>query len=183
MKTRRENIEATITDMVTDFLYYDRKEDEELPREAIEESIAAGEISVKEIVELFERHLKAGLGEVKAESVDRICGRIAAPDAPREGACTQAPGHRGECDFLLNTASAMLARLRRDGWAVAIHNDYMQVGEDFTFWLFTHPNGHYLKGEGRTDQDALRQVLAKAIVRHATCDCKSPICTGTRGHP
>lgn len=35
-KTRRQLIENTIDDLVSNFLYYDRKEDEDLPREEIE---------------------------------------------------------------------------------------------------------------------------------------------------
>lgn len=54
----------TISDMVSNFLYYDRKEDEDLPRGAIEEAIEAGEISIREIVEAFRNELNRGL-EVK----------------------------------------------------------------------------------------------------------------------
>lgn len=61
MTTRRELIEATVGDMVKNFLYYDRKEDEDLPRGAIEEAIGKGEISQKEIVKLFKKKLKEGL--------------------------------------------------------------------------------------------------------------------------
>ena len=60
--TRRENIEATVKDLVADFLYYDRKEDENLPSEAIQEAIDAGEISEAEIAALFASELRAGLG-------------------------------------------------------------------------------------------------------------------------
>lgn len=51
--TRRDNILNTISDLVSDFLYYDRKEDPTLPRGAIEEAVAAGEISIDEIVAKF----------------------------------------------------------------------------------------------------------------------------------
>lgn len=56
-KTRREHIMDTVTDMVTDFFYYDRKEDGDLPRGAIEEAIEAGEITVDEIVQKFREGL------------------------------------------------------------------------------------------------------------------------------
>ncbi len=61
MKTRRANIEDTITDLVSDFLYYDRKEDEGLPRGAIDEAVKMGEITAPEIVDLFRKELEKGL--------------------------------------------------------------------------------------------------------------------------
>lgn len=51
--TRRENIIATVQDLASAFLYYDRKEDRELPVGEIEEAIKAGEITEGEIVETF----------------------------------------------------------------------------------------------------------------------------------
>jgi hypothetical protein len=52
--------------------------------------------------------------------------------------------------------------LRAEGWAVAVHNDYHQNGELYTFWLFT--KGHLaVKGEGRTDTDALNQVRREIV--------------------
>lgn len=51
--TRKENILATASDCGYNFIYYDRKEDEELPRGQIEEAIEAGEVTVDEIVEAF----------------------------------------------------------------------------------------------------------------------------------
>lgn len=61
MKTRRERIENTVKDLVGDLLYYDRKEDDDLPRGAIEAAVQAGEITKAEIVELFSQQL----GELK----------------------------------------------------------------------------------------------------------------------
>jgi len=55
-----------------------------------------------------------------------------------------------------------LAALRSAGWSVAVHNDYRQGGEPFTFWLFTNAAGRAIKGEGRTDAEALAQCLARA---------------------
>ena len=57
---------------------------------------------------------------------------------------------------------AALRCLREDGWAVAVHNDYRVNGEPHTFWLFTHPSGHWLKGEGKTDGVALRSCVVQA---------------------
>lgn len=57
MATRRQAILDTVADLASSFMYYDRKEDEALPRGAIEEAIQEGEITVDEIVEDF----RAGL--------------------------------------------------------------------------------------------------------------------------
>ena len=51
----------TVSDLVANFMYYDRKEDEDLPREQIEEAIASGEITVEEIVAKFEKEIKDSL--------------------------------------------------------------------------------------------------------------------------
>lgn len=61
MSERKAIILANVEDMVTDFLYYDRKGDEDLPRGEIEEAIAKGEITVEEIVELFRAKLVKGV--------------------------------------------------------------------------------------------------------------------------
>lgn len=47
--------------------------------------------------------------------------------------------------------------IRAEGWTVAVHNDYRYVGVQHTFWLFTK-DGRAIKGEGRTDADALAEV-------------------------
>jgi len=57
-------------------------------------------------------------------------------------------------------ADSLLAKLRADGWSVAIHNDYRQGGVPHTFWLFTK-DGFSVKGEARTDIGALEQVDAE----------------------
>lgn len=51
----------TVQDLVLDFLTYDRKDDEELGRGEIEEAIAAGEVTVEQIVSLFESELRRSL--------------------------------------------------------------------------------------------------------------------------
>lgn len=51
----------TLEDMIADFLYYDRKEDEELPRGAIEKAIRDGEITIDDIVEKVKYALEQGL--------------------------------------------------------------------------------------------------------------------------
>jgi hypothetical protein len=59
--SRRETIEATVKDLVAELLYYGRKEDEDLPRGAIQEAIGAGEITTAEIVDIFAKELAAQL--------------------------------------------------------------------------------------------------------------------------
>lgn len=51
--------------------------------------------------------------------------------------------------------------LRAAGWTVAVHNDYCLGNIAHTFWLFTHGDGRYVKGEGRTDTEALDQIRTK----------------------
>jgi superoxide dismutase len=54
-------IEDAIQDLVMDLLVYDRQEDEELPRGAIEAAIEADFVSVDEMVEMFRVALTTGL--------------------------------------------------------------------------------------------------------------------------
>lgn len=53
----RETILSTVKDLASVFIYYDRKEDEELPKGAIEQAIADGEITIEEIVNEFREGL------------------------------------------------------------------------------------------------------------------------------
>ena len=55
MKSRRQHILDCTDDLASALLYYDRKEDEDLRVGAIEEAIAAGEITVDEIVAQFKK--------------------------------------------------------------------------------------------------------------------------------
>lgn len=56
--TRKELILGTIRDGVSDLMYYDRKEDEELPRGSIEEAIQKGELTMEDMVDAFREALK-----------------------------------------------------------------------------------------------------------------------------
>jgi hypothetical protein len=51
----REKVLILIDDLVSDFLYYNRKEDEDFPVGKIEEMIQNGEITVDEMVEAFRK--------------------------------------------------------------------------------------------------------------------------------
>ncbi len=66
-KTRRERIINVLTDSISTMLYYDRKEDEDLPRGGIEEAIKAGEITVDEIIKIWSAELIDGLGDTDAD--------------------------------------------------------------------------------------------------------------------
>lgn len=57
--TRKEIIIASVKDLVTNLVYYDRKEDEDLPVGAIELAIDEGEITIDEIVEIFRSELNS----------------------------------------------------------------------------------------------------------------------------
>lgn len=67
----------------------------------------------------------------------------------------------------------VLKQLREAGWRVAVHNDYKLGGVDHTFWLFTHPCGLWLKGEGFTDLDALQQIWDVVFLTSAEQAAKS----------
>jgi len=61
--TRREIIVATLTDSVTDLLFYDRKEDESLPINDIEEAIQMGELTIEDMIEVWGNALGRGLNQ------------------------------------------------------------------------------------------------------------------------
>jgi hypothetical protein len=54
-----------------------------------------------------------------------------------------------------------LKTLRDAGWSVAVHNDYKLKGVSYTFWLFTHSDGTWIKGEGETDSVALEKYISQ----------------------
>lgn len=70
-----------------------------------------------------------------------------------------------------NDLESILKRLRKTGWMVAVHNDYRLNGEFMTFWLLTHPDGTWIKGEGKTDKSALAQ--AEKSITHPRSNPKS----------
>ena len=49
---------GTIDDLVGDLLYYDRKGDEELPQNSIEEALQKGEITIDDMVGKFREVLE-----------------------------------------------------------------------------------------------------------------------------
>jgi hypothetical protein len=58
VKTRRQLIEDTVSTLVARLMYYDRKEDEALPRGAIEAAVKAGEITRADIISKFGDELR-----------------------------------------------------------------------------------------------------------------------------
>jgi hypothetical protein len=67
----------------------------------------------------------------------------------------------------------MLNSLRAAGWRVAVHNDYRQGGKLMTFWLFTHSDGRWLKGEAMSDSQAVMEVLGQAFKGRTIIDAIS----------
>jgi hypothetical protein len=57
-----------------------------------------------------------------------------------------------------------IRQLHAGGWRVAVHNDYRQDGAEMTFWLFTHPTGRWIKGEGASDLEAVRAAYDSKCV-------------------
>lgn len=59
----KQLIKDCISDLVSGFLYYDRKEDEDLPRGEIEGAVFNEIITVDEMVEHFKSELIKGLSD------------------------------------------------------------------------------------------------------------------------
>lgn len=57
MENKKELILGTIKDIVSQFLYYDRKEDTELSIEDLKQAIKNNDISIDEIVDTFKKEL------------------------------------------------------------------------------------------------------------------------------
>lgn len=57
----------------------------------------------------------------------------------------------------------LLKEIRGAGWAVGVHNDYRQGGKSYTFWLFTHPSGRWVRGEGETDVEAIANAFPAGV--------------------
>lgn len=54
----KEIILDTIAALCSDFLYYDRRDDEELSHEQLEKAVKSGEITINEMVAEFRKHLE-----------------------------------------------------------------------------------------------------------------------------
>lgn len=58
MESKKQNIIDTVSDLVGSFVYYDRKEDEDLSPEDLASCVKSGEITIDEIVEQFRTELQ-----------------------------------------------------------------------------------------------------------------------------
>ena len=54
----KQTILDTINDLCSSFLYYDRKEDEELSVEQLNLAVKNGDITIDEMVDEFRKHLE-----------------------------------------------------------------------------------------------------------------------------
>lgn len=57
----RHYILDIVSDLCTNFLYYDRKEDEMLSRKQLKEAIEKGDVTIEELGEHFKKELTKGL--------------------------------------------------------------------------------------------------------------------------
>lgn len=71
--------------------------------------------------------------------------------------------------FACSGVLAFVLDLRAQGWSVAVHNDYRINDEPYTFWLFTKGN-EAVKGEGRTDAEALNCIRCDLATRFSNFD-------------
>lgn len=73
----------------------------------------------------------------------------------------------------------LLKEIRGARWSVAVHNDYRQNGKTYTFWLFTHVSGRWLKGEGQTDVEAITNAFPTGIPKEDGVQAATHISCGT----
>jgi len=59
-----------IEDLVSDYLYYNRKEDEDLSRKDMEQLITSGDLTAGELVDRFRTEIVEGIEVVKAIKKD-----------------------------------------------------------------------------------------------------------------
>ncbi len=60
----KEIILGRIEDLCSDFLYYDRKEDEDLSMQQLNDTVKSGEITIDEMVAEFRKHLENTFNEL-----------------------------------------------------------------------------------------------------------------------
>lgn len=56
--------------------------------------------------------------------------------------------------------STVLNAMREGEWSLAAHADFEQDGKRRVFWLWTHPYGGWIRGEGATDRESLLDCIA-----------------------
>ncbi len=134
--------------------------------EALEDALAAPAAAQPQAPDLARRieALEAALRKCEWAN-DGKCPACGTPWGP----AAWQRDHAADCGLVAALAGAAQPQaegardaddLRAQGWAVAVHNDYRQDGAARTFWLLTHASGRWVKGEGRTDAEALDQIRA-----------------------
>lgn len=111
------------------------------------------EVAREALEEIRDHALNHGL-KITTSIAARALHSMAAPAPTPAAAPVPAAGVR---------ATELLAALRDQGWAVAIHNDYRLNGVPMTFWGFSRGD-RFLKGEGATDIEALLIVADQADI-------------------
>ena len=56
--SKKKHALDVVNDLVADYLYYDRKEDEDLSRDEIDQLFESGELTVEEVVARFGEQLR-----------------------------------------------------------------------------------------------------------------------------
>ena len=62
--TTKKTAIMTLTDLVSTFAHYGRKDDEELSSDDVRDLLASGELTITEIADVFEKTLRANGSEV-----------------------------------------------------------------------------------------------------------------------
>lgn len=73
----RQLIGPVVQDLVSNFMFYNRREDDTLPTGAIEEAVCSGEITVDQIVEVFRNEVSS-----RCQSYREAHGVTEAPSTP-----------------------------------------------------------------------------------------------------
>ena len=115
-------------------------------------------VSAPEIVDVIDRIFRKPIGlDQQLATYDLIIGlllRMRGYVVTNTLEKIRRPGN-----MIVETKIKIADDLRSKGWAVAVHNDYFVAGQRHTFWLFTNSTtGRFAKGEGRSDEAALKQV-------------------------
>ena len=61
MGDKKKIIKTRVDNVMSAFFYYDRKEDDELPAGKLQEMVKSGDITVDEIVRMFETKIRNNL--------------------------------------------------------------------------------------------------------------------------
>lgn len=128
-----QTLRNTVDDTVSRFLYYDRKEDEDLPRGEIERMVQDGEVTVGEIVERFRFHLEKSLKEGAA-----IATAPATPPGLEERSRAWLEEHRSAHPHGSSVHVASLTQLLAD---VQAERDRVVV-DGICAWLRSYDDAH-----------------------------------------